>query len=138
MKLEALAWLVLAVCMAACAKATSGAQTPKPFAALSRGDDQTFIAGLTKRQDASLARLAQQRAAEAKPAPVSPRRESVPPSMYRTTEPPLPEPDLSLPVSEVPRSTPGAAPTPSPSREASPNSTPGENAEQNPNPATSQ
>ena len=139
MKLEALAWLALAVCIAACARATSGGvrQTAKPFEVLWKGDDQNFISALGEKQDASLARLAQQRATEAKPAQVSPpRRESVPPSMYRTTEPPLPEPDLSLPVSEVPRSTPGATPTPSPA--VSPNVTPGMNAEQNPNPATAQ
>ena len=40
----------------------------------------------------------------------------VPPSMYRTTEPPLPEPDFSLPVADVPRSTP----SPSPAAGASP------------------
>jgi hypothetical protein len=73
----------------------------------------------SKKQDNNLLRLAQERAAEkALEKQLSSQRESqerVPPSMYRTTEPPLPEPDLSLPVPDVPRPTPGASsPTPSP------------------------
>lgn len=70
---------------------------------------------LTKKQDANLVRLAQQRAAEealdSEPGARSSRR-GVPPSMYRTTEPPLPEPDLSLPVSDIPRPAPTATPPP--------------------------
>ena len=36
--------------------------------------------------------------------------ETVSPSVYPTTEPPLPEPDLSLPVSDTPSPTPSASP----------------------------
>ena len=36
--------------------------------------------------------------------------ETVSPSVYPTTEPPLPEPDLSLPVSDAPSPTPSASP----------------------------
>ena len=73
-----------------------------------------------KKQDDNLLRLAQERAAaekalERKLSSQGETRESVPRSMYRTTEPPLPEPDLSLPVPDVPRPAPGASsPTPSP------------------------
>jgi hypothetical protein len=35
----------------------------------------------------------------------SSRARRAPPSMYRTAEPPLPEPDLSLPIQEIPRSS---------------------------------
>ncbi len=65
----------------------------------------------SKKQDANLLRLAQRRAAE-KALEEQAAAERVPPSMYRTTEPPLPEPDLSLPVSDVPRPAPNASPQP--------------------------
>ena len=84
--------------------------------------EDAFISTLQKRQDANLVRLSQQRAieqaaaaqAEAELAAAeraskkkkSSRSRKVPPSMYRTTEPPLPEPDLSLPIQEIPRSSP--------------------------------
>ena len=58
-------------------------------------------------------RLAQERAAQ-KEIEQQAAAVRVPPSMYRTTEPPLPEPDFSLPVADVPRSTPSPAADASP------------------------
>jgi hypothetical protein len=111
--------LALAFCLGACAKATPG----KPAEGASimgwapwQKKEDTLVSSLERKQDDSLARLTQQRAleqaveAQAREAG-RPRRNRVPPSMYRTTEPPLPEPDFSLPVQEVPRSAP--SPTPS-------------------------
>jgi hypothetical protein len=83
--------------------------------------EDALVSTLQKRQDANLMRLAQQRAIEqaaAKRAAAelaaaeraykrkSGRARRVPPSMYRTAEPPLPEPDFSLPIQEIPRSSP--------------------------------
>jgi hypothetical protein len=110
-----MALLALVVCLGACAKATPG----KPTEGASvmgwvpwQKKEDTLVSSLERKQDASLARLTQQRAleqaiveAQAREAERS-RRSRVPPSMYRTTEPPLPEPDFSLPVQEVPRSSP--------------------------------
>ena len=95
------------------ARAIEGLRWPKK--------EDALVATLEKRQDASLVRLAQQRAidqAAAKRAAAelaaaeraykrkSSRARRVPPSMYRTAEPPLPEPDLSLPIQEIPQSSP--------------------------------
>ena len=83
--------------------------------------EDALVSTLQKRQEANLVRLAQQRAiqqaaaeraaAELAAAERAYKRKSsrarrVPPSMYRTAEPPLPEPDLSLPIQEIPRSSP--------------------------------
>ena len=83
--------------------------------------EDALVSTLQKRQDANLMRLAQQRAIEqaaAKRAAAelaaaervykrkSGRARRVPPGMYRTAEPPLPEPDFSLPIQEIPRSSP--------------------------------
>jgi hypothetical protein len=110
----------VAICVCACAKGTHTEQTSRaPGWTLWPKKEDSLVSALKKKQDASLVRLAQQRAieeaaaAEAAEAERGSRSRSVPPSMYRTTEPPLPEPDLSLPVSDVPR----AAPSPSPSPE---------------------
>ena len=111
--------LALAVCLGACAKATP--EKPAEGASIIRWapwqkKEDALVSSLERKQDANLARLSQQRALEqalavqAREAERS-RRSRVPPSMYRTTEPPLPEPDFSLPVQEVPRSAP--SPTPS-------------------------
>jgi hypothetical protein len=123
MKLNASGAIALALCASACAKGTDrdGPQASSPIGRL-WGDDQPFISTLGKRHDANLLRLAQSDAAE-EAQRVSPSRRSVPPSMYRTTEPPLPEPDLSLPVTDVPRSAP--TPTPKPSPSPTPAGTPG-------------
>lgn len=105
--------LAVAVCVCACAKGTNTEQTsPAPGWTLWPKKEDSLVSALKKKQDASLVRLAQQRAIEeaaAAEAERASRSRGVPPSMYRTTEPPLPEPDLSLPVSDVPR----AAPSPS-------------------------
>ena len=83
--------------------------------------EDSLVSTLQKRQEANLVRLAQQRAIEQAAAEraaaelaaaeraykrKSSRARRVPPSMYRTAEPPLPEPDLSLPIQEIPRSSP--------------------------------
>lgn len=112
--------LGVAVCVCACAKGTGGnAGQPSPimgWAPWVRKEDN-LVATLKKKQDANLVRLAQQRALEQaieeqtiKERSSRSRKVRVPPSMYRTTEPPLPEPDLSLPVQDVPRSAPGTNP----------------------------
>jgi hypothetical protein len=82
--------------------------------------EDPLVSTLQKRQEANLVRLAQQRAMEHAAAEraaaelaaaeraykrKSSRARRVPPSMYRTAEPPLPEPDLSLPIQEIPRSS---------------------------------
>ena len=110
--------MALAVCTAACAKATGNA-TGDARAASSVGrsvwkEDDSFVSTFSKKQDANLLRMAQERAAAEKALEEQEKaaRKSVPPSMYQTTEPPLPEPDLSLPVQDIPRSSPGSSPKP--------------------------
>jgi len=103
--------IALAVCMSACAKAT-GSGAGQASSSLGRSlwkREDSFVSMLSKKQDANLLRLAQQRAAEEALEKQTPSQR-VPPSMYRTTEPPLPEPDLSLPVPDVPRPAPNASP----------------------------
>jgi hypothetical protein len=109
--------------LSACAKGTegNGGQTSPliDWAPWVKKEDN-LVSTLQKKQDASLVRLAQQRALQQameeqalKERAIkerSSRRSRVPPSMYRTTEPPLPEPDLSLPVQDVPRSAPAPSP----------------------------
>ena len=83
--------------------------------------EDALVSTLQNRQEANLVRLAQQRAIQQAAAEraaaefaaaeraykrKSSRARRVPPSMYRTAEPPLPEPDLSLPIQEIPRSSP--------------------------------
>ena len=104
----------LVVCLSACARTTTDAQRPTQgiFAFPKKSvwqEDSDFVSTLGKRQDDNLLRIAQQKAA-LKAAEEKAAAERVPPSIYRTAEPPLPEPDLSLPVSDVPR----VAPSPSP------------------------
>ena len=118
--------LVLTFAAALCASAcTNGTQSNGQPAHAIEGllwpkKEDALVSSLQKRQNASLARLAQQRAIEQAAAEraaaelaaaeraykkkKSSRARRVPPSMYRTTEPPLPEPDLSLPIQEIPRS----------------------------------
>ena len=122
MKPKTLTAIALAVCTGACAK-EAGSSTGQPRANSSPGrsvwkEDDRFVSMLGKKQDSSLMRLAQERAAqkEIEQQAAAAAAVRVPPSMYRTTEPPLPEPDLSLPVAEVPRPTP----TPSPGASISP------------------
>jgi hypothetical protein len=126
MKPNALAGTALAICTTACTSTTGGSmlrgvvEAEKPW----RGQEQTFVSILSKKQDANVLRLAQQRASEkaleekaaAERKKAASQRQRVPPSMFRTTEPPLPEPDFSLPITEIPRSaaSPGAASTPQP------------------------
>jgi hypothetical protein len=116
MKLERLGAIVVAVCAGGCAK-TSGAgfgQVSSAFGGLWTKEDQAFVSTLSKKQEERLVLLAQKRAAQkALEEQARTRRETVPPSMYRTTEPPLPEPDLSLPVTDIPRSAATASPSPS-------------------------
>lgn len=113
--------LAVAVCVCACAKGTGGntAQAGStPGWTLWPKKEDSLVSALKRKQDANLVRLAQQRAieeaaaAEAAEAERSSRSQGVPPSMYRTTEPPLPEPDLSLPVQDVPRPAPSASRSP--------------------------
>jgi hypothetical protein len=112
-----------AFCASACTKGgQENGQAPRSIGGLfwPKGED-ALVSTLQKRQDANLMRLAQQRAIEqaaAKRAAAelaaaeraykrkSGRARGVPPSMYRTAEPPLPEPDFSLPIQEIPRSSP--------------------------------
>lgn len=115
MKPSALTAIALALCTGACAKPT-GSGTGQAQASSSAGrsvwkEDDSFVSMFSKKQDTNLLRLSQQRAAE-KALEEQAAAERVPPSMYRTTEPPLPEPDLSLPVPDVPSPTPGASPQP--------------------------
>jgi hypothetical protein len=114
--------LSIAFCACACTKQgeENGQRTPPMGWMPWVKREEALISTLEKRQDASLVRLAQQRAIEKAAAEQAAaelaavkraqKRKSglsrrVPPSMYRTTEPPLPEPDFSLPVQEVPRSS---------------------------------
>jgi hypothetical protein len=122
MKPNMLAAMALAVCIGACLKTTgsgTGQASSSAVRSVWKGDDEKFVSMFRKKQDDNLLRLAQERAAEKaleeQLSSPGETRESVPPSMYRTTEPPLPEPDLSLPVPDVPRPAPDAgSPTPSP------------------------
>lgn len=122
--------MALAVCTGACAKATSSGMASASSAvrgSVWKGEDEKFVSLFRKKQDDNLLRLAQERSAakalEERLASEREKREAVPPSMYRTAEPPLPEPDLSLPVTEVPRPSTGA-PSPTPSPSASPEPAP--------------
>ena len=107
MKPKTLTAIALAVCTGACAKeaGSSAGQTNSPPGRSVWKEDDRFVSMLGKKQDSSLLRLAQERAAQ-KAIEEQAAAARVPPSMYRTTEPPLPEPDFSLPVADVPRSTP--------------------------------
>jgi hypothetical protein len=115
--------LAAAVCASACTKGTQGSRDASPSiqGLLWPKKEDAFVSTLQKRQQANLVRLAQQRAIEQAAAEraaaelaaaerahkrKSSRARRVPPSMYRTAEPPLPEPDLSLPIQEIPRSSP--------------------------------
>jgi hypothetical protein len=118
--------LVLTFAAAFCASAcTKGAESNEQPARAIEGllwpkKEDALVSTLQKRQNANLVRLAQQRAIQAAAERAaaelaaaeraykrkSSRARRVPPSMYRTTEPPLPEPDLSLPIQEIPRSSP--------------------------------
>jgi hypothetical protein len=113
MKPSVLPALCVALCLCACAKGTPSGPTLAAWGRALFKKEDPFASSLTKKQDRNLVRLARQRAeqeaVDLEPgAPFS--RRGVPPSMYRTTEPPLPEPDLSLPVSDIPRSVPTASP----------------------------
>jgi len=115
MKPSALTAIAFALCTGACAKPT-GSGTGQAQASSSAGrsvwkEDDSFVSMFGKKQDTNLLRLSQQRAAE-KALEEQAAAKRVPPSMYRTTEPPLPEPDLSLPVPDVPSPTPSASPQP--------------------------
>jgi hypothetical protein len=115
--------LGVTIFVSACAKGTTGGpgqgSSLMDWAPWVKKED-ALVSTLTRRQDANLVRLAQQHALEQaieeqaiQKRSSRSRRTRVPPSMYRTTEPPLPEPDFSLPVQEVPRTAPdGNAPPP--------------------------
>jgi hypothetical protein len=124
--------LGIAICVGACAKGTIGslgqASPDMGWAPWVKKED-SLVSALKNKQDANLVRLAQQRALEQaieeqalrdqavreqalRERSSRSRKGRVPPSMYRTTEPPLPEPDLSLPVQDIPRSVPEAKPSP--------------------------
>jgi hypothetical protein len=123
MKLRVFLTLATAFLASACAKGTQG---NRESAASIQGllwpkREDALVSTLEKRQETNLVRLAQQRANEQAAAQraaaelaaaeraykrKSSRARRVPPSMYRTAEPPLPEPDLSLPIQEIPRSSP--------------------------------
>ena len=116
--------LAAALCASACTKGgdASGQVTRSIGTVLWPKKEDALVTTLQKRQEANLVRLAQQRAMEQAAAEQaaaelaaaeraykrkkSGRSRKVPPSMYRTAEPPLPEPDLSLPIQEIPRSPP--------------------------------
>jgi hypothetical protein len=113
MKPNTLTAIALAVFTAACAKEAGNGSAQTPATSPGRAawkEDDSFVSMLGKKQDSSLLRLAQERAAQ-KAIEKQAAAARVPPSMYRTTEPPLPEPDLSLPVADVPRSTPSPGPS---------------------------
>jgi hypothetical protein len=114
--------LSVTIFVSACAKGTTGGSgqgsSMMDWAPWVKKED-ALVSTLTKKQDANLVRLAQQRALEQaieeqaiQKRSSRSRRTRVPPSMYRTTEPPLPEPDFSLPVLEVPRTAPNASTPP--------------------------
>ena len=113
---------VAAFCAFACTKGTqsSGQAAPAIEGLFWPKKEDALVSTLQKRQNANLMRLAQQRAmdkaaaeraaaelaaAERAYKKKSSRSRRAPPSMYRTTEPPLPEPDLSLPIQEIPRTS---------------------------------
>ena len=115
--------LAAAFCASACTKGTevNGQANRSIEGLLWPKKEDALVSTLQKRQNANLVRLAQQRAIEqaaAKRAAAelaaaeraykrkSSRARRVPPSMYRTVEPPLPEPDFSLPIQEIPRPAP--------------------------------
>ena len=115
--------LAAAFWTSACTKGTQGNReaTPSIQGLLWPKKEDALVSTLQKKQQANLLRLAQQRAIEQAAAEraaaelaaaerahkrKSSRARRVPPSMYRTAEPPLPEPDLSLPIQEIPRSSP--------------------------------
>jgi hypothetical protein len=104
-------------CLGACARATTnGEPTQGILPSLKKSpwrEDAELVSLLSKQQDASILRISEQKAAQ-KAAEERAAAERVPPSMYRTAEPPLPEPDLSLPVADVPRVTPAPSPKPKP------------------------
>ena len=123
MKPRLILTLAAAFWASACTKATQGnrAAVPSIQGLLWPKKEDALVLTLQKRQEANLMRLAQQRAIEQAAAEraaaelaaaeraykrKSSRGRRVPPSMYRTAEPPLPEPDLSLPIQEIPRSSP--------------------------------
>jgi hypothetical protein len=117
MKPSVLTALVVVVCTGACARGTgrgiSQAQGSSPFGrAIWKGEDNTFISTLSKKQDFNLVRLARHRAAERALEKQAESARRVPPGMSRATEPPLPEPDLSLPVPDVPGGLPNRGPAP--------------------------
>jgi hypothetical protein len=122
MKPSLLLTFVAAIGVLACTKGTqSNGQPARAIEGLFwPKKEDALVSTLQKRQDANLMRLAQQRAMEQAAAEraaaelaaaeraykkKSSRARRVPPSMYRTTEPPLPEPDLSLPIQEIPRTS---------------------------------
>jgi hypothetical protein len=116
--------LAAALYASACTKGTDASRqvTRSIGTVLWPKKEDALVTTLQKRQEANLVRLAQQRAMEQAAAEQAAaelaaaeraykRKKSrgarkVPPSMYRTAEPPLPEPDLSLPIQEIPRSAP--------------------------------
>jgi hypothetical protein len=114
--------LAAAFCASACTKGTevNGQAARSIGGMLWPKKEDALVSTLQKRQNANLVRLAQQRAIEQAAAQraaelaaaeraykrKSNRARRVPPSMYRTAEPPLPEPDLSLPIQDIPRSSP--------------------------------
>jgi hypothetical protein len=114
--------LAAAFCASACTKGTevNGQAASSVEGLLWPKKEDALVSTLQKRQNANLVRLAQQRAIEQAAAEraaaelaaaeraykrKSSRGRRVPPSMYRTVEPALPEPDLSLPIQEIPRSS---------------------------------
>jgi hypothetical protein len=115
--------LAAAFCASACTKGTeaNGRAIRSMEGLFWPKKEDALVSTLQKRQNANLLRLAQQRAIEQAAAEraaaelaaaeraykrKSSRARRVPPSMYRTAEPPLPEPDLSLPIQDIPRSSP--------------------------------
>jgi hypothetical protein len=127
MKPSALTTIALAFCTGACAKVTGSGtgqtQASSPVGRSVWKGDESLVSMLSKKQDSNVLRLAQQSAAQ-KAIEEEAASRRVPQSMYRTTEPPLPEPDLSLPVSDVPRPTanppPSSTPDPTPSESPQP------------------
>lgn len=105
--------LAVAIGVCACAKETTGdlgqASPIMGWAPWVKKEEDSLVSSLKKKQDADLVRLARRRALEQaieeqaiQERASRSRKVRVPPSMYRTTEPPLPEPDLTLPVQDVP------------------------------------
>jgi hypothetical protein len=112
MKPSSVLSLCVAIGLCACAKG-SGSKSGQALSSWGQSlfkSEDTFVSQLKRKQDANLLRLAQQRASEEALEERSSSSGGVPSGMYRSSEPPLPEPDLSLPVSDVPRSVPSATP----------------------------